>query len=184
MKHPKTLWWPHPMIFFCLRFVVVIVFFSAGQNITGTLPTELTALPFLQSINLYFNDFTGSIPVEYAIRDLAQIQLQGNHLTGTIPSEFWTLSRLQAFNVGENMLSGTISTHLGLLTELRSLHTVDNMFTGPFPTEIGNLKYLSKVFWSAKMCVFFGPLFDNARVSKTNGPFVQQCQWIQWDATQ
>ena len=116
---------------------------QGGQNITGTLPTEIARLPFVQWISLAWNALTGTLPVEYAgMKHLLNLEVHGNNLVGTIPIEYWSANGLQQFNVGENLMSGTLSSEVGLLTNLRGFFLLDNMFTGTFPTEIGNLAFL------------------------------------------
>jgi hypothetical protein len=59
---------------------------SDGQNMTGTMPTELTLLPYLQSLELSWNLFTGSLPVEYGeMKHLLYFETHENLFTGTIP---------------------------------------------------------------------------------------------------
>ena len=129
----------HPL-FFAFRTIV-------GQNLTGTLPTELAKFPLLQSISLPYNELEGEIPVEYSqVKRLLNLELHGNMLSGTIPEDFFNgegNNGLQNFNVGENLLSGTISTGLGFMTNLKGLHIFENLFTGSFPSQIERLGFLS-----------------------------------------
>ena len=115
-----------------------------GQNITGTLPTELAGISSLQSISLIYNEFRGTIPTEYArMKNLINLELHGNFLTGTIPDAFWGANALQMLNFGENMLTGTISTKVGQLSGLKGFFVSENRFSGTLPSEIGLLRYLS-----------------------------------------
>jgi hypothetical protein len=125
-------------------------FLTVGQGLTGTLPTELAALPFLQSITLAYNEMTGSIPAVYGgLRHLLNLEIHGNLLTGSIPEEFFNASsgndELVGFNVGDNMLSGTLSTGIGHLKDLKSLQLFQNNFNGPFPSSeiMGRLNFLT-----------------------------------------
>ena len=125
-------------------------FTVVGQRLSGTLPTEILALPNLLSITFAYNEFTGSIPSSYGShQQLANLELHGNMLTGTIPDEFFVTldenghSYLQAFNVGDNLLTGTLSTGIGKLTSLKGLHIFRNHFHGKLPTEIGYLTRLT-----------------------------------------
>lgn len=121
----------------------------AGQNLTGTLVSELAALPYLQSLSLHYNEFSGSIPVEYAgMRYMVNLELQGNQLSGTIPSEFYKVDILQQLNVAENLLTGTVSTFVGQLTNLKGLHVGNNNLEGTIPTEIGKLEFLTHTRWN------------------------------------
>jgi len=137
----------------------VLGFRLFGQELTGTLPTELTVLPFLQRISVAYNLMTGTIPREYAnLRHLLDIEFHGNMLTGSIPVEFFERESqtLVNFNVGDNMITGTLDSRLGLFTDLKGLHLFENSFEGTFPTEIGNLNYLS--FSRVNENNFSGPL--------------------------
>ena len=119
---------------------------AVGQRLQGTLPTEIGALPFLQSISFPYNDFSGTIPSEYgSLRHLLNLEVHGNLLSGQIPEEFFdqTGNSLVAFNVGDNLLTGTLSTGIGYLRDLKGLHIFDNNLKGAFPTEIGRLGFLS-----------------------------------------
>ena len=116
------------------------------QQLSGTLPTQLRALPFLQLLQFHYNGFTGTIPPEYAgFRHLLALEVHGNNLSGSIPSAFFEqdATELITLNVGDNMLTGTIDTRIGQLTDLKGLHLFRNQFVGTIPSEIGALPYLT-----------------------------------------
>jgi hypothetical protein len=118
-----------------------------GHNMTGTLPSELASLPYLQSISLQNNEFTGTLPWDVfgKMRLLVVIEMHFNRLTGSIPEFFWEeMTALQNLNFGGNKLTGTISTLLGRMTELFELRLFENDFVGSIPSEIGNLRSLGK----------------------------------------
>ena len=128
----------------CNEFNFVTKLELFGQNIAGTLPTEIAVLPYLQSIALIYNNFTGTIPSEYGtIKNLNNLELHINLLTGTIPDELWNAVEMIRFNVNENMLTGTVSTKIGRLSKLLGFFISDNMYTGTLPTEIGNAGLLT-----------------------------------------
>ncbi|KAL3909737.1 MAG: hypothetical protein SGILL_007969 [Bacillariaceae sp.] len=117
-----------------------------GQDLVGTLPTEMRSLTFLQVLQVHYNMFTGTIPPAYAnFRHLLALELHSNILTGQIPTEFYEQESksLIALNVGDNQLSGTLDTRVGQLTDLKGLFVFGNDLTGPIPDEIGDLKYLT-----------------------------------------
>jgi hypothetical protein len=117
-----------------------------SQQLTGPLPTQLRALPFLQILQFHYNEMTGTIPPEYAaFRHLLSLEVHGNLLTGKVPEAFFEqdVTELITLNVGDNLLTGTIDTRIGQLTDLKGLFLFKNYFIGPLPTELGNLPYLT-----------------------------------------
>ena len=81
---------------------------ASGQNLTGSLPSELAQLTTLQ-----------------------QLEISDNQITGTLASDFfdsWT--QLYSLDVSENGLSGTLPASLWALTDLRYLFASSNQFTG------------------------------------------------------
>ena len=95
---------------------------------TGPLPTEISTLPYLQSIALHLNEFTGTIPEVYAtMKQLINIELHFNYLTGTIPDVYWNANALQRLNFGGNvLLTGSISSDVGNLNQMKGLFFFDN----------------------------------------------------------
>jgi len=76
-----------------------IVAVDIGFNrITGSLPPNFSTLDSLASLTLRYNQFQGSIPVEYGVkamnssRPLARLFLDGNYLIGGVPPDFLRLS--------------------------------------------------------------------------------------------
>ncbi|GKV37082.1 hypothetical protein SLEP1_g45150 [Rubroshorea leprosula] len=112
------------------------------QNLTGTLPSELVRLPYLQNIDLSLNYLSGSIPAEWGSMQLVNISLVGNRLTGLIPKEMGNISTLQYFTVEFNQLSGPLPPELGDLTHIENLHLTSNNFTGELPTTFARLTSL------------------------------------------
>ena len=116
------------------------------NNLTGTIPTELSSLSSLRDLRLFDNQLTGSIPLELGnLSDLEQLSLGGNQLTGGIPSELGSLSKLQYLSLHNNALTGAIPTELGNLSNLKSLHLFNNSLTGNIPVELGNLTNLERM---------------------------------------
>ncbi|GLT67955.1 hypothetical protein SLA2020_402270 [Shorea laevis] len=113
-----------------------------AQNLTGTLPSELVRLPYLQNIDLSLNYLSGSIPAEWGSMQLVNISLVGNRLMGLIPKEIGNISTLQYFTVEFNQLSGPLPPELGDLTHIENLHLTSNNFTGELPTTFARLTSL------------------------------------------
>jgi Leucine-rich repeat (LRR) protein len=76
-----------------------LVAIDIGFNrITGVLPPNFSTLDSLAALYLRYNQFQGSIPVEYGVkamnssRPLVRLFLDGNYLTGGVPPDFLRLS--------------------------------------------------------------------------------------------
>jgi hypothetical protein len=112
-----------------------------GNNMTGTLPIEVSALSELSSLVLIQGQIGGTIPTEYGrLTKIAAFFVQDNVLTGVIPEELIQgAPNIEMLAVGNNRLSGTIPTTLGAKPLLRDLQLFGNSFQGIIPTELGNL---------------------------------------------
>ncbi|KAI8822278.1 hypothetical protein BJ741DRAFT_96920 [Chytriomyces cf. hyalinus JEL632] len=116
----------------------------AGNQLTGSIPTELGSLTSLNLLNLSGNQLTGSIPTELGqLTSLQYMFLNSNQLTGTIPTELGRLTSLSWLHLESNKLTGSIPTELGQLTNLTILRLDFNRLSGSIPCEFSNLKALS-----------------------------------------
>ncbi|GKA59157.1 probably inactive leucine-rich repeat receptor-like protein kinase [Tanacetum coccineum] len=82
----------------------------SGNRLYGTLPTNISkVLPFVTTLYLSSNSFSGPIPVNLAnCSYLNYLRLDSNRFTGQIPIELGGLSRIKDFSVANNMLSGQV----------------------------------------------------------------------------
>ena len=119
----------------------------AFNDLTGSIPAELGNLVQLESLHLRENGLTGSIPVELgSLVNLTWLSLGSNDLTGSIPAELGNLARLMHLSFQFNSLSGPIPVELGNLTSLEELFLDLNRLTGPLPAELGGLASLEELF--------------------------------------
>ena len=119
----------------------------SGNGMRGTLPREFCLLPMNQ-LNLMSNQLTGSLPTELGQSSSLETLILGrNQFRSTIPTEWSQLSSsLKILALGGNDISGTIPTVLGQLTELRLLYLSPNpLRSGPFPSEFTNLTNLEEL---------------------------------------
>ncbi|KAK2422679.1 putative leucine-rich repeat receptor serine/threonine-protein kinase [Trifolium repens] len=130
-----------------------------SQNLSGTLPTELVKLPYLQEINLKNNYLNGTIPPQWgSMTNLIDIELLGNRLTGPIPKELGNITTLKILNLKFNQLSGVLPPELGNLHQLERLLLSSNNFTGNIPATYAKLTKLKH----NRLCdnQFSGPIPD------------------------
>ena len=128
-----------------------------GNQLTGSIPSELGNLTSLESLALGYNQLTGPIPPQLGqLTKLWQLHLAETGLTGEIPPELGQLTRLEFLTLSVNHLTGTIPPQLGQLTKLQDLALDYNVLTGSIPTELGNLQGLT--FLSLRNNLLTGPI--------------------------
>ncbi|XP_047316766.1 receptor protein kinase CLAVATA1 [Impatiens glandulifera] len=140
-----------------------------GDNLSGTLPSEManmTSIRFinisansfhgefpgrillgmkeLQSLDVYNNNFHGDLPLEVAeLENLRVLQLGGNFFSGTIPEVYSDIKSLESLGLQGNELYGIIPASLSRLSNLQHLCLgYYNKFEGEIPSEFGSLTSL------------------------------------------
>ena len=94
----------------------------------------------LTDLSLRGNQLTGSIPSEIGnLTKLIYLVLRNNLLTGSIPQEIGNLTDLSSLSLNINQLTGTIPTEIGNLSNLTWLELNNNQLTGEIPESICDL---------------------------------------------
>ncbi|VVB09022.1 unnamed protein product [Arabis nemorensis] len=116
----------------------------SGKNISGKILTSASfRLPFLRTINLSNNSFSGPIPHDIfttSSPSLRYLNLSNNNFSSSIPRGF--LPNLYTLDLSNNMFSGEISHDMGFFSNLRVLDLGGNVLTGHVPASLGNLSKL------------------------------------------
>mmetsp|Transcript_249 Transcript_249/g.427 ORF Transcript_249/g.427 Transcript_249/m.427 type:complete len:257 (+) Transcript_249:95-865(+) len=109
-----------------------------GQQLTGTIPTELGMLSRLTWLDVDVNRLTGTVPSELgSATSLVWLCFHQNQLTGTVPSELGLLTSLTWLRFYTNQLSGTIPSELGALSRLTTLVVCNNIgLCGDIPASV------------------------------------------------
>eukprot|EP00934_Nitzschia_sp_Nitz4_P003138 Nitzschia sp. Nitz4//scaffold214_size40253//7113//9449//NITZ4_007586-RA/size40253-processed-gene-0.69-mRNA-1//1//CDS//3329542096//3128//frame0 len=119
-----------------------------SNGLTGTLPPMPASLT---SIDLSSNELSGTLPSDWGrtITNLHELELSGNYLTGSIPPEWGNFDQLKYLSFFEDYISGSIPTTIGLMTSLQWLWLEGcDFMTGTIPSEIGNLEQLEEIYFS------------------------------------
>lgn len=134
----------------CDSFNLVRIIDLPGQEIKGTIPTELILLSNLIAVVLFRNELYGTLPSELATMTyMVALELHFNMFTGSVPPQWYENAQLKLLNIGGNFLTGTLPPEdLTKLSSLEGLHAFGNLFTGTLPTEIGVLTTLGMSFSS------------------------------------
>ena len=111
-----------------------------GNNLVGSIPSELGGLVHLKNLSLRRNGLTGEIPPELGrLASIDTLDLYINGLSGAIPQELLGLEEVALLGLGFNQLSGPIPPGLGSMPGLKGLWLNYNNFSGPVPPELGAL---------------------------------------------
>ena len=160
----KIIFYPHRTV----SNIILLRYWTAGNNLNGILPQEFTSINTLASIDLFDNNLTGSLPAELGklpltFLDIEKNDLSGNLFTatfikladtlttlraskngfsGSIPDSISEFSLLVTLWIGNNNFDGSIPESITLLKNLKSLVMKDNKFSGNIPANIGELSGL------------------------------------------
>ena len=114
-----------------------------GNNLRGSIPSEIKNLPYLRYLNFNLNALTGNIPPEITtIESLEILYLNSNMFTGSLPSNIGFLNQLKEIDLLENNVDGKIPESICQLINLEYLNLSWNQFSGDLPQSLGNLKKL------------------------------------------
>ncbi|KAL4625633.1 hypothetical protein ACB092_05G039700 [Castanea dentata] len=94
----------------------------SSNNLSGSIPTEISDLFELRFLNLSRNHLMGKIPEKIgSMKELESVDLSRNHLSGEIPPSMSNLTFLSLLDLSYNNLSGRIpsSTQLQSFDALR-----------------------------------------------------------------
>ncbi len=118
-----------------------------GNNLIGTIPSELSNLKQLSSLNLSGNFLTGGLPSTItSLANLTELILYNNQLAGGIPADVGNLKLLRILNLSNNGFWGGLPSSLGNCANLAELRVSRNNLTGGIPSEVGLLSQLQYLY--------------------------------------
>eukprot|EP00262_Sarcandra_glabra_P008770 TRINITY_DN2249_c0_g1_i1.p1 TRINITY_DN2249_c0_g1~~TRINITY_DN2249_c0_g1_i1.p1 ORF type:complete len:439 (-),score=11.54 TRINITY_DN2249_c0_g1_i1:23-1294(-) len=109
----------------------------ADNFFSGPIPQSLGNLTRLRRLTLSRNSFSGEIPdsLGNSLSTLEELYLDNNLLQGPIPPSFTGLQSLRRLELQSNKVFGEFPD-LGSLQNLYFFDGSDNMISGPFPTTL------------------------------------------------
>jgi Leucine-rich repeat (LRR) protein len=126
------------------------------NDLSGTIPDEITALSTLKSLDVFVNRLGGTIPRELnSISGLEFLDMEENSLEGPAFVDISDLSNLTSYRVSLNKLTGRIPTEgFTGLASLRELWFARNKVVGQVPPSIGQLGSLgTSVRRNSERCI-------------------------------
>ncbi|XP_076885636.1 leucine-rich repeat protein 1-like [Bidens hawaiensis] len=106
-----------------------------NAKLSGNLVPELWKLERLEYLELYRNNFVGTIPSQLGgLKNLISLDLFHNNLTGFIPPSLSKLSHVKFMRLNGNKLTGRIPKDLTKLPNLKIFDVSNNDLCGTFPT--------------------------------------------------
>ena len=92
---------------------------------------------FTAQLRLEGNDLTGSLPSELGKLELmSELYLGDNTLTSTIPAALKSMRSLRVLSLKNNKLSGSIPMEISELNDLVKLQLTGNILEGSVPREV------------------------------------------------
>jgi Leucine-rich repeat (LRR) protein len=121
-----------------------LVTLDVGQtNIGGTIPQSYGYFPHLLSMVIDKCRLRGHIPhTMLNMTQLRTLNLEDNLLSGPIYNDFNTLIQLSTFYLSGNLFTGTIPSNVGRMPNLEVLHLSDNLLDGTIPHSLTTLEHL------------------------------------------
>jgi len=118
----------------------------SAYNLTGTLPSSLSAFTYINLLDLSHNKITGPLPPSLGgLVALQDLYMDNNQFSGFIPSSLGSLSQVQRMHLGNNLLHGPIPSSIGNMTALRWLTLNYLNLNGTIPATFSQLTNLTNL---------------------------------------
>eukprot|EP00934_Nitzschia_sp_Nitz4_P008695 Nitzschia sp. Nitz4//scaffold2_size372955//38018//41345//NITZ4_000364-RA/size372955-processed-gene-0.471-mRNA-1//-1//CDS//3329546599//8685//frame0 len=114
------------------------------NNLAGSLPSELSVLSYLATIELRDNNIAGSVPSEFGeLQQLQELDLRQNELSGVFPESIFQLPELRRLLMLRNeLIGGTIPDSISMATNLEMISFQYCELSGTLPNTLGDLTNL------------------------------------------
>ncbi|KAL2513510.1 Leucine-rich receptor-like protein kinase family protein [Forsythia ovata] len=128
------------------RNLTSLAYFDVSSNKLEGDISELKFLTQLKSLQLFENQFSGEIPVEFGdFRFLEELSLYTNRFTGPLPVKIGSWAEFKYVDVSENFLTGPIPPDMCKQGKLEELLVLQNKFSGLIPENYVNCSSLIRL---------------------------------------
>ncbi|WCJ17778.1 Leucine-rich repeat protein kinase family protein [Euphorbia peplus] len=105
-----------------------------GNQLLGSIPSDLGFIEHLKHIDLSNNFLNGSLPSSFFnSTELQVMSLSGNEISGELPELIGGMKGLKLLNLSDNALAGRLPQNLTRLQNLTVVSLRSNYFSGPIP---------------------------------------------------
>ncbi|KAI3461140.1 hypothetical protein Pfo_017803 [Paulownia fortunei] len=112
-----------------------------------------TILALVTNMDLSKNNLSGSIPKELtSLVELRSLNLSGNHLTGLIPDSIGDMKQLESLDFSRNSLSGEIPNSFTIMSSLNYVNLSCNNLTGRIPESTQLQSFNASSFIGNNLC--------------------------------
>lgn len=119
------------------------------NNISGTLPSALSSWTSLRHLKISQNNFSGILSADFASwRHLYEFEIDGNHFSGALPPEYAAWSNITWFDASTNMLSGTLPPEYASWSVIRRFALHSNHMSGTLPPGYSAWKIVDSIVLS------------------------------------
>ncbi|KAL8506444.1 hypothetical protein ACS0TY_017365 [Phlomoides rotata] len=123
-----------------------LVSLNLGYNdLTGSVPTVLGSLKNMQKLDLYGNNLQGALEVLCNLEKLFSVDLRENRYVGRIPGCLGSLSMLTEINLAFNEFNSSIPSSLWSKEWIQKMNLSNNFLDGSLPLEFGSTKTLREL---------------------------------------
>ncbi|XP_076951316.1 receptor-like protein kinase 7 [Bidens hawaiensis] len=113
--------------------VNLVEFDVSTNNLHGDL-SELRTLTRIESLQLFENGFSGTVPEEFGeFKFLRQFSIYDNKFSGELPARIGSWAEFEFIDVSQNYLSGPIPADMCKMGKMGKLLMLENNFTGGLP---------------------------------------------------
>jgi hypothetical protein len=118
---------------------------TGNSDLSGTLPSDMTALTQLSFVNIGSTDISGSITdaMANAWTKMTFFRADLTQMDGTLPASLSQWTQLETLHLQDNSFSGTLPPGYSAWSNIQSIRLGDNSFEGTIPSQWSTMTKLT-----------------------------------------